>query len=601
MNRLVRRTEYTYTACAMPSQFRLRATLAAALFLAGTLLGGAHAQQPQDPDDDDDDDAPPPIVAPALKPAANLPLQELTAPMLYDFLLGEIAQQRGSAGFAAQTYLDLARRTRDPRVARRAVELANFARMPELALDAARVWQDIDPASLQALQTVVVLLVGAKRVDEIDPYLAKLFASSDSAAANGFMQLGRLLGNSPDAAANLRLVRKLAERYPALPQAHFAVAQAAAAANDEALALDEIRRAAALKPDWEIAAVYEAQLLQRRSPGEAAKRLAAFLEKYPDARDVRLNYARVLVMDKRNAEARAQFEILTKRFDKDADALYAVGLLAVQAKEYAIAEASMKRLLELNYRDPDAVRYTLGQIADEQKDWPRAIEWYKTIQRGEYALPARIRTANAIAKQGRLEEARAYLRGGAAQGDQQVQLLVAESQLLREANMNKEAFDLLGGALKKSPDQPDLLYDYAMTAEKVDRFDVLESSLKRLIQLKPDHAHAYNALGYSFAERNLRLPEAKQLIEKAIELSPDDFFIVDSMGWVLYRMGDLKGAAAQLRRAWGGRPDGEIGAHLGEVLWALGERDEARRIWQEALKASPENESLQKTLKRFSP
>ncbi len=585
----------------MPSQFRLRASLAAVLFLAGTLLGGAHAQQPQDPDDDDDDDAPPAIVAPALKPAANLPLQELTAPMLYDFLLGEIAQQRGSAGFAAQTYLDLAKRTRDPRVARRAVELANFARMPELALDAARVWQDIDPASLQALQTVVVLLVGAKRVDEIDPYLAKLFASSDSAAANGFMQLGRLLANSPDAAANLRLVRKLAERYPALPQAHFAVAQAAAAANDEARALDEVRRAAALKPDWEIAAVYEAQLLQRRSPAEAAKRLAAFLEKYPDARDVRLNYARVLVMDKRNAEARNQFEILAKRFDKDADALYAVGLLAVQAKEYAIAEASMKRLLELNYRDPDAVRYTLGQIADEQKDWPRAIEWYKTIQRGEYALPARIRTANAIAKQGRLEEARALLRGGAVQGDQQAQLLVAESQLLREANMNKEAFDLLGGALAKSPDQPDLLYDYAMTAEKADRFDVLESSLKRLIQIKPDHAHAYNALGYSFAERNLRLPEAKQLIEKAIELSPDDFFIVDSMGWVLYRMGDLKGAALQLRRAWGGRPDGEIGAHLGEVLWALGERDEARRIWQEALKASPENESLQKTLKRFSP
>ena len=584
----------------MPSQFRLRAALAALLFLAGTLLSGAHAQQAQDPDDDDDDDAPPVVAAPALKPPANLPFQDLTAPMLYDFLLGEIAQQRGGAGFAAQTYLDLAKRTRDPRVARRAVELANSARLPELALEAARVWQDIDPTSLQALQTVVVLLVGAKRIDEIEPYLAKLFATGDTAAANGFMQLGRLLGSSPDAAANLRLVKKLAERYPALPQAHFAVAQAAAAANDEALALAEIRRAAALQPDWEIAALFEAQLLQRRSPGEAAKRLAAFLAKYPDSRDVRLNYARMLVMDKRYAEARTEFEILTKRYDKDADALYAVGLLALQAKEYAIAEASMKRLLELNYRDPNAVRYALGQIADEQKDWSRAIEWYKAIPRGEYALPARIRIANAIAKQGRLDEARAYLRGDGAQGDQ-VQLLVAESQLLREANKNKEAFELLAGALKKSPDQPDLLYDYAMTAEKVDRFDVLESSLKRLIQLKPDHAHAYNALGYSFAERDIRLPEAKQLIEKAIELAPDDFFIVDSMGWVLYRMGDLMGAAMQLRRAWGGRPDGEIGAHLGEVLWQLGERDEARRIWQEALKASPDNESLQKTLKRFSP
>jgi len=585
----------------MPSKFRLRATLAAALILAASLLGSAYAQQPLDPDDDDDDDAPPAAAAPSPAPPANLPLQDLTAPLLYDFLLGELAQQRGSPGFAAQTYLDLAKRTRDPRVARRAVELANFARNPELALEAARAWQEADPASLQASQTIVVLLVGAKRVEETEPYLAKLLASNGDAAANGFMQLGRLLGSSPDTAANLRVVRKLADRYPALPQAHFAIAQAASAANDEALALSEIRRASALQPGWEFAAVYEAGLLQRRSPDEAAKRLAAFLEKYPEARDVRLNYARVLVMDKRYAEARGEFETISKRYDKDADAIYAVGLLAYQAKEYAIAEASMKRVLDLNYRDPNAARYTLGQIAEEQKDWPRAIDWYKTVQRGELALPARVRTASAIAKQGKLDEARAYLRVAGAQGEQQVQLLVAESQLLREANLNKEAFDLLGGALAKSPDQPDLLYDHALTAEKLDRFDVLEANLKRLIQLRPDHAHAYNALGYSFAERNLRLPEARKLIEKALELSPEDFFIIDSMGWVLYRQGDLAAAAAQLRRAWGGRPDGEIGAHLGEVLWQLGERDEARRIWREALKASPDNESLQKTLKRFTP
>jgi Flp pilus assembly protein TadD len=180
-----------------------------------------------------------------------------------------------------------------------------------------------------------------------------------------------------------------------------------------------------------------------------------------------------------------------------------------------------------------------------------------------------------------------------------VQLLVAESQLLREAQMHRESFELLGEALKLTPDQPELLYDQALTAEKLERFEVMESNLKKLIQVKPDHAHAYNALGYSLAERNQRLPEAKKLIEKALELAPEDLYIVDSMGWVLYRMGDLKGAAQQLRRAWSGRPDGEIGAHLGEVLWMLGERDEARRIWGEAQKVNPENETLIKTLKRF--
>jgi tetratricopeptide (TPR) repeat protein len=585
----------------MSALSRQLAALAATLLAAGFLLSSVQAQQQFD-DVDDDDEAPPAAAPPAPPPLANLPLQELSGQTLYDFLLGEIAAQRGSPGLAAQTFLDLAKRTRDPRVARRAVEVANFARMPGLALESARIWHETDPTSAQALQTITVLLVGAKRVEEAEPFLAKLFALDANAAANGFMQLGRLLVGNPDPVANLGVVRKLAGRYANLPQAHLAVSQAAATANDEALALAEARSAAALRPDWEIAAMYEAQLLQRRSPADAAKRLAAYLEKYPDSRDVRLGYARILVLDKRYAEARAEFESILKRFPKDTDAVYAVGLLAFQVKEYAVAEANMKRLLELGYRDANTVRYTLGQIAEEQKDWPRAIEWYKAVERGAQALPARMRTANAIAKQGKLEEARAYLRAASVQGEpQRVQLLVAESQLLREANLHREAFDFLGQALAKSPDQPELLYDHALTAEKLDRFDILESNLKRLIQLKPDHAHAYNALGYSYAERNVRLPEARQLIEKALEFAPADFFIIDSLGWVLYRMGDLRGAAQQLRRAWEGRSDGEIGAHLGEVLWALGERDEARRIWKEALQTSPENDTLQKTLKRFNP
>jgi tetratricopeptide (TPR) repeat protein len=566
-----------------------------AALAAGCLAGAAaFAQQPAE------EGAPPRTAAPARKPPPRLPLQDLSEPILYEFLLAEIAAQRGSPGLAAQTYVDLAKRTRDPRIARRAVEIANQARMPDLALEAARLWHEIEPASPQALQTVTLLLVATKRVDEAEPYLAKLLATDPTAAANGFMQLGRLLAANQDTAANLRVVQRLAARYPELPQAHFALAQAALAANDEALALSEIRRATELRPDWEAAAVYEAQLLQRRSPAEAAKRLGAFLEKYPDSRDVRLNYARALAVDKRFAESRAEFDKILARNRDDADAIYAVGLLAMQVKDYPSAEANMKRLLELGYRDPEGVRYTLGQIAEEQKDWPRAIEWYKTIRRGDHAMPARMRTANALAKQGKLQEARAFLKSvNASTEPQRVQLIIAESQLLREANLHREAFALLGEALEKSPDQPDLLYDHALIAERIDRFDVLEANLQRLVQLRPEHAHAYNALGYSLADRNLRLPEARKLIEKALQLAPEDYFIIDSLGWVLYRQGDFAGALQQLKRAWRGRPDGEIGAHLGEVLWMMGERDEAERIWKEAQQASPENETLQKTIKRF--
>jgi tetratricopeptide (TPR) repeat protein len=532
--------------------------------------------------------------------AQDKSVEELSEPTLYDFLLGEIALQRGDLPLAAKTYLELARRTRDARVARRAVEVANQGRLPELALEAARLWHDIEPASAHALQVLAATLVAAKRVDEAGPVLEKLLSAEGVNRENAFMQLNRLLAGSPDKAANLRVIRGLAAKNSQLPQAHFAVAQAAAVAGDDEAAIAAAREAQKLRPDWELAALLEAQVLQKRSPAEAAKRLGEFVEKYPNAREARLSYARVLVLQKRLPEARKQFEAVANATPANPDVIYAVGLLAYQVKDYAAAEGYMKRVLGLGYRDPEGVRYLLGQIAEEQKLWPRAVEWYESITSGDHVMPARMRTAHAIAKQGKLDEARAFLKRVAAENpEEESQLIVAEAQLLRDANRHRDAFELLSQALDKQPEQPDLIYDLALTAEKLERYDLLETHLRNLIRIKPDHAHAYNALGYSFADRNTRLPEARKLIEKALELSPEDYFIIDSLGWVLYREGDLKGAARELRRAYGGRPDAEIGAHLGEVLWMLGERDEARRVWDESLKSGPENETLQKTIKRL--
>jgi tetratricopeptide (TPR) repeat protein len=533
-------------------------------------------------------------------PAQSAQSSELNEPTLYEFLLGEIALQRGDAGLAAQTYLDLAKRTRDPRIARRAVEVANHARLPDLALQAAKLWHEIEPASPQAMQVVAALLVSAKRVDEAEPYLVKLLAAEGVNLENGFLQLNRLLAGNPDKAANLRVVRNLAGRYPKLAQAQFAVAQAAGSAGDDAAALEAIRRAQAIRPEWDAAVIFEAQVLQKRSPAEAAKRLGDFVEKNPASREARIAYARVLVLDKRFPEARKQFEALLAASPGNAEVIYAVGLLAFQLKDYPVAEENMKRLLGLGYRDPNGVRYVLGQIAEEQKQWPQAVKWYDSIVEGDQVIPARVRSAGAIAKQGKLDEARAFLqRVGADNPDDRIQLTVAEAQLLREAQRHGDAYEVLGKALKEEPEQPELLYDYALTAEKLERFDVLESNLRKLIQVRPDHAHAYNALGYSFADRNMRLPEARKLVEKALELSPEDYFIIDSLGWVQYREGNLKAAVDTLRRAYAGRPDAEIGAHLGEVLWVSGRRDEADKVWQESLKSAPDNETLQKTIKRL--
>jgi len=564
------------------------------------LLAALAAPWPVAAQDMGKESAPP--EAPSARRQEPLPGQDLTEDFLYRFLIGEVAAQRGNLGIAAQTFLDLARRTRDPRIARRAVEMASAARLQNLAIDAARIWRDADPASSQALQVLSTLLVAARRVEEAEPHLAQLFAESTNSAANGFLQLQRLLAGNPDKQANLRLVRLLAARYPELAQAHLAVAQAALGARNETLALDSVRRAAQLLGDWEQPPILEAQILQRRSPAAAVARLAEFLDKNPQSKQVRLIYARALIGAKRSADARRELERVLKENPDDPETIQTVGLAAWQLKDYALAEGNMRRLLELGLRDPNGVLYTLGQIAEEQKHWTQAIDWYRQITAGDQALSARLRTGHVLAKQGRLDEARAYLKAvNAETPEQQTQVLVTEAQLLREANRASEAFDMLGKALERDPEQAELLYDLALTAEKLERFDLLESNLKRLIQLRPDNAHAYNALGYSFADRNLRLDEARKLIERALEIAPDDYYIIDSMGWVLYRQGDLKGALQQLGRAWEGRQDAEIGAHFGEVLWVAGERDEARRIWDEALRAGPDNETLQKTIKRFRP
>jgi tetratricopeptide (TPR) repeat protein len=542
------------------------------------------------------------VAAPTPAPKPELPNQELTEAVLYEYLLAEIAGQRGSIGLSAQAYADLAKRTRDPRIAKRAAEVALYARMPSAAIEAARIWYETEPSSMQALQTLTSLLINTKRHDEALPYLQKLFVADGSNAGDGFLQLSRLLANSQDKALSLKLVQQLAQPYPELAQAHFAVAQAAIAAEQSELALAEVRAASRLKPDWDLPALLEAQLLQRQSNALALKRLAAFLERYPKAREVRLSYARVLVAERKYTEARTEFQTLSKDFPDNIDVIFAVGVLSLQLQDYALAEANFKRLLVLPYHDKNTARLYLGQIAEEQKNYPEALRWYDEVAGGEQYLKAQIRHALVLSKQGKLDAARAHLRQIEVDSDPaRVQLLLTEAQLLRDANQPREAFDLIGNALQSMPDQPDLLYDYAMLAEKLDRMDLLETNLKKLIRLQPDHAHAYNALGYSLADRNLRLPEAQGLIEKALELSPDDPFIIDSMGWLMYRMGRHKEALEFLRKAYAARPDPEIAAHLGEVLWVAGEHREAEKIWLEAAKKTPGNDALNSTIKRFKP
>ncbi len=581
---------------------RLFAAMAFAVFAGCAATPPAAAvEEVQDESDADAPASEAQALAPEAVDRSALPNQELTENLLYEFLLAEIAIQRGNATLSAQAYVDLAKRTRDPRIARRATEVAAlYARMNNAAIDAATVWHETEPGSTRALEALAGLLVAAGRYDEALPNLKKLLTGSANDPANGFTQLTRTLANAQDKQAAVKLVRSLAADYPKLAEAHFAVARAAVNAGDERVALEEARKAGQLRPDWEAAVLLEAQLLQKASADQAASLLGGYLKKYPAARETRLAYARLLVAQKRFGEARAEFQKLMAGVPDSTDAAFAVALLSLQLKDYDAAEKYLRSLIESPYRDKDGVRLYLGQVAEERKNLPEALRWYGEVGEGEQYVQAQIRYAQVLARQGKLDEARGRLQEAAAKnGQQRVQLILAEAQLLRDANQPKTAFDLVGRALDRVPNNPELLYDYAMLAEKIERVDVLEASLRKLIEIRPEHAHAYNALGYSLADRNQRLPEARELIEKALQLAPEDSFIIDSMGWVLYRMGNLKDSLGYLRRAFAGRPDPEIAAHLGEVLWAMGERAEAERVWGDATRESPDNETLANTIKRL--
>lgn len=540
-----------------------------------------------------------PAAEAAAKAQAALPKQPLTPDILFKFLVAEVAGQRGEIGIAESTYLDLARRTHDPRIARRATEVSMYAHDPAGALEAARIWVAAEPDSDPAQQTLVVLLLNEGKLDEAEPILRTQLKKDP---ATGFLHLMAVMGKTRGSQAGLGLIERLAADYPTLPEAHFAVAQAAASAGNREAAIAALQQADKLRPGWEPAALLQAQILAQTSNADALAFMRTFLAAHADAREVRLAYARALVNANEFDAARAEFTRLTKDFPRNAEVSFAAGLLSMQMGDAAAARDFLTKTLEYKPRDPFAVQYYLGQVAEQMKQPDVAMAHYAEIKAGNYLVPARARQAALLARAGRLDEARALLKATRGENEaQNVRLIQAQAELLRDSKQYPAVFEVLSEGLKHYPDSPDLLYDHAMAAEKLDKLDVLEADLRRVIVLRPNDAQAYNALGYTLADRTKRLDEAAALLDKALTLAPEDPFILDSVGWVQYRLGNLPRAQEYLERAYKARPDPEIAAHLGEVMWARGRRDEADKLWQSSLQEHPQNEVLLETLQRLKP
>jgi len=555
----------------------------------------------------------PSTASPHRRPGASeqkqedpLPSVELTDELMYKLVTSEIAFQRGDWQTAYVTLLSIAQETRDPRLARRAAEIALTAKQADEALSAVRLWRTLSPDSDEATQYLLSFIILSDKLDEAQPILEQRLKDARP-QTRGLLafQMQRLLARAKDKSEAFSMLERVLQPYLDLPEARLALAQAAYANGDAQRARTEAETALKAKPDSELAILALVQVMPDKA--ESLKLLGDFVARYPKARDARMAYARMLIEQKQYAKARTEFEALLKDQPQDLTSLYALGVLAMQTNDLKSAEQYLTTYLNLlsakpdDERDPAQALLLLAQIAEERKDSDAVLKWLAQIEPGEAYLNAQVKRAQVIAKRGDMAGARKLLRELSVSGDrEEAQLVIAEGQLLRDANQLQEAMNVFKAGVARFPTNTDLLYDYAMVAEKSGQWDVMESALRKIMELAPNNQHAYNALGYSLAERNIRLQEALALVDKALKLAPDDPFIMDSMGWVQFRLGNLKEAETLLRRAYDLRPDVEIAAHLGEVLWVKGQKEDAQRLWRDAQTKDPQNDTLKSTLARLN-
>lgn len=532
------------------------------------------------------------------------PTAELTPEFIYKFLIAEIAGQRGDFSTSGSIFYDLAKSTQDPRLAERAAKTAAFGRVSNLAIPSITLWSELDPDNNEAQQAMTEMLIATGQLKQAEPFLAKLLVKEET-RDSGFLYLNALLGSGVDKTLILGMVQSLAKPYPKSPEAQFAIAQAAWAAHQDEAALQALAKAESLKPGWQLAALLKGQLLFVKSPSEAITYYKAFLKKHPEANEVRVNLAKLLVNDKKYAEAEKEFSTILN-YAKDAkpsnlaEVTAVLGLLSFQSNNFVAAEKYFKQSIALNFKDKEQLYIYLGQSAEKQNNDDAAITWYSKVQQGPRYVEAQVNIASVIVRTKGVDKAIDTLDAVEdLNTEQQIIIIQSQAMIYSKAKRKQDAYDLLEKAVKNLPNTSELVYDYALAAESVNKLDVMEAELRKVIAAKPDFAAAYNALGYSFADRNIKLDEALELIETALRISPNDHYMLDSLGWVHYRKGNLDKAVGYLQQAYNVNPDPEIAAHLGEVLWQKGQQAEAKRIWQESLIINPDNEVLLSTTNKY--
>jgi len=533
--------------------------------------------------------------------SAEVPSQELTDDMMFDILLGEIAGQRGVMDVSVPHYLQAARESRDPRVAERAMQVATFAKQYDIAMEAARRWVELDGDNIEARKGLTALALQVGDMDEVIRQVDYLLSVSTD-PEEGYRLATAVLVHDTDKQAALDVMRRMVNHHPQNAYAWMALCRMAVQADELEQALEAADRALVYEPGLPEAIILKAQVLVRLERKEdATEVLHQAVAAHPEDADLHFAYGRMLLDAGQLEQARAQFAEVVKLEPENADGLYSLALLELETKQFKSGEKHLKQLLGLDDRQQNAYYY-LGYAAREQGDDAAALEWYRKVESGDYWSQAQLRMAEILLQQDKLDEMQDHMRVLRQKNPAQaVQFYLLEGQVLSDAGLQQSAYDLYTTALAENPDTEDLLYARALIAEKLGDLDAAEQDMRRILVNDPDNIRTMNALGYTLADKTNRYDEALVYISSAYEKTPDDPAIIDSMGWVQYRLGNLDTARQYLQQAWEMTSDSEIGAHLGEVMWQQGDREAARKVWEKASEISPDNAVLQDTLKRFNP
>ena len=601
---------------------RLKAT-AVALFLVITSAACAQPLPSETGGADAGTDGPAtPVSVPALAPdsqvtlrSGELPDVKLTADLLYQILAAEVAIQRGELVLAANTTLVLARETTDPRLAQRAVEL--YAAIDELkgALASADVWVSSAPQNPEARLTQLALSAASGQTQGlVSALIEQVNQASDMKAAMG--RVMAILKRMPDLEQALPLLDQVVQDSAAngTLAGHMALADMARATGNYPRALQEARAAMALEPSSEDAAL---RVLDYGLPVDAATALRnakQFARDYPNSRQLRLMLAGKLAEEGDVDSALDELALMSAEFPEDFDLLFIRAQLAYRDQRLSQARALLEQYVAVQSQRQAAMAsgasdagaaladaYTmLARVAQDQGDPDLAIEFLGRVDDPAAQYSARLRQASIRAEQGRVDEAIAMVDAiHAADQDEQLIGVLTLSQILRKAERYEQAIERLEAANEEIPDSVEIQYELGMLLERESRHEDMEKYLRQVIELDPGYAHAYNALGYSLADRGVRLKEAHELIARAHQILPEDPYILDSLGWVKFRLGENKAAEKYLRQAYQISPEAEIAAHLGELLWVTGRRAEAREVWAQGQSLDAKDPALLDTLARF--